>query len=64
MTNCKHCQQGIHLQNGIHMGEVEMHKCERELTLVPKERDTWYPPSRRQPDKEPPFTFGGEHGKR
>jgi hypothetical protein len=24
---CPHCQRGTHLQNGVHMGELEMHRC-------------------------------------
>ncbi|WP_417518796.1 hypothetical protein [Marinobacter sp.] len=59
---CKHCQAGVPVQHGVHMGELEMHKCERELALVPKEqtprvREAWYQPSAR---KDLPFTCGGK----
>jgi uncharacterized protein (DUF983 family) len=62
MNACPHCQRGTHLQNGVHMGEIEMHKCDRELTLEPM-TDTpalwefWHQPARRT---DLPFTCGGK----
>jgi hypothetical protein len=49
---CPHCQRGTPIQNGIHMGELEMESCERELTLepmtnTPKIREVWHQPSKR-----------------
>lgn len=70
---CKHCQAGIHLQHGVHLGECEMHRCEdfsvtHKLALVPKTegpatRETWHQPAKRRTSA--PFTFGAQrYGKR
>lgn len=59
---CKYCKQGMKLQHGVHLGEVEMHRCTRtELTLEPmtkgpKVRDTWHQPEKR---KDLPFVTEG-----
>jgi hypothetical protein len=49
---CPHCQRGTPIQNGIHMGELEMDRCERELTLEPMTAtpalwEVWHQPSKR-----------------
>jgi hypothetical protein len=58
---CPHCQRGTPIQNGIHMGEVTMESCKRELTLepmtnTPKIREVWHQPARRT---DLPFTSEG-----
>jgi hypothetical protein len=57
---CPHCQRGTHPQHGIHLDELEMHKCDRELTLEPMTQDpaireVWHQPARRT---DLPFTVG------
>jgi hypothetical protein len=60
---CPHCHRGTHLQNGVHLAELEMHKCERsELTLepmtdTPKIREVWHQPGKRT---DLPFTSEGK----
>ncbi|MCC4269180.1 hypothetical protein LL254_00470 [Marinobacter nauticus] len=60
---CKHCQKSIPLQNGIHMYEEHMERCDdfsvtRKLELEPKNRDTWYRPEKRL-SQSAPFVCGG-----
>jgi hypothetical protein len=64
---CPHCQRGTPMQNGIHMGEVRMDRCELEpaaltlepMTGTPKEFiwEVWHQPARRT---DLPFTCGGK----
>lgn len=57
MSICDGCNRGLPVQNGIHMGEVEMLSCTAktsELSLVPMHsgstegRVTWHQPAKRK----------------